>query len=78
MNIAIFSDTYRPMVSGITVSLDNHTKQFVAKGHRVRVYTIQDKQKVGSVQKVAVETHAFLTKRFKKISEKFRNFYIFS
>lgn len=39
MRIALFSEVYWPMVSGVGVTLRNLTRALEARGHRVRVYT---------------------------------------
>jgi phosphatidylinositol alpha 1,6-mannosyltransferase len=39
MRIAIFSEVYWPMVSGVGVTLDRLTRELQARGHQVRVYS---------------------------------------
>jgi glycosyltransferase involved in cell wall biosynthesis len=39
MRIAIFSEVYWPMVSGVGVTLDRLTRELAARGHQVRVYS---------------------------------------
>lgn len=39
MRIAIFSEVYWPMVSGVGVTLDRLTRELFARGHAVRVYS---------------------------------------
>lgn len=39
MRIAIFSEVYWPMVSGVGVTLDRLTKELSARGHDLRVYS---------------------------------------
>lgn len=39
MRIALFSEVYWPMVSGVGVTLRNLTRALEARGHQVRVYT---------------------------------------
>jgi glycosyltransferase involved in cell wall biosynthesis len=39
MRIAIFSEVYWPMVSGVGVTLDRLVEELTARGHAVRVYT---------------------------------------
>jgi glycosyltransferase involved in cell wall biosynthesis len=39
MRIALFSEVYWPMVSGVGVTLDRLTRALHARGHRVRVYS---------------------------------------
>lgn len=39
MRIAIFSEVYWPMVSGVGVTLDRLTRELQARGHEVRVYS---------------------------------------
>src|SRR5262245_46623705 len=39
MRIALFSEVYWPMVSGVGVTLRNLTEALQARGHEVRVYT---------------------------------------
>ncbi|HEY7683182.1 MAG TPA: glycosyltransferase family 1 protein [Gemmatimonadales bacterium] len=39
MRIALFSEVYWPMVSGVGVTLDRLTRELLARGHAVRVYS---------------------------------------
>ena len=39
MNIAIFSDSYLPLVNGVASSLGLLNRQFLAMGHQVTVFT---------------------------------------
>ena len=37
MNILIVTDTYRPRVNGVAVSIDTFARAFRVMGHRVRI-----------------------------------------
>lgn len=39
MRIAYFSDVYYPYVSGVVVSIANFSRELIAKGHSVKLYT---------------------------------------
>ncbi|MFC1697151.1 glycosyltransferase [Nanoarchaeota archaeon] len=55
MKIAIFSDVYKPMISGVTVSIDNLTKNLVARGHEVKVFTVNYPKKAEPPKGVTVD-----------------------
>lgn len=45
MRIAIFTDTYHPMVNGVIVSIDNLSKNLAKRGHKIMIFTVYGGEK---------------------------------
>ena len=52
MNIAIFTDTYFPQVSGVATSIQTLKETFEDNGHQVYIFTTSD-------PKAEIEDHVF-------------------